>query len=1235
MKLALRLVLLANLALLGCGARPEVPTLDETAFDLEIPFAEAAEKEQLASDLEATEAYLALLDRAIALPEASHALEAVLASLDALVSRTAPSLDALGEAHALAFRAPSAMELVRARLLRAWEAAHRSGPFVRPAIARAGHALALYEGDAEAAAMWRGRTGCVREAAVVGPLATAPLSKLDRASVVETSPEFLASYPGLPPFQSEIAPVLVEADGCALPVDATSALDGLRVLAVDILLPRPMRIGVGLRSASAAAVVVGGEVAVSRPFSRGGSPILALGTADLPEGRARVVVRLAQRGEGGDIELYLHDDEGKALARMSPRPSDLAPTRAQGASDLRFEALRGSPRERALVAAAHLALDDGRPAAYLLESAEPRDTPLLALLYARALDEAAHLPVHLRAERSRQAFEAVLSRWPGAWEAKLGLLTVEARRRSLVDGRFSILRGLREAREVSASPLLPALEAVLSSMASLPDRANEALARLKAMPVGRPLEARIEARLTDAVGAEAEALACTTPGLDRDSLACHDAKARRGDIDGALAELSRLRTLRGSPSALRDRELAHHLARSDVAKAMAVYEAMLPAERSAETLALLVPKDPEALRARLGEALSARDMPNALLPLSRALGDDPAAAFEAEGAKVFREERARRGDAATWVLLHRERYSLDASGLLHYVVYDLRRVSGTTDVEAGAGAQGPEVHGREARWTRSRRIFKKDGRIVEPDRPPYAAQLHADLSELQPGDFIEQSLEGFALPDATGQLAVLTQDLLPERARVHRASIEVVAPKDLPLVMGAHPLLGAPEVQTFGEQRSTFYRLDDAAPRRLELAVSSQDQDVGLAFGTSRWETLSAHLAELPLLLGDEDPRVSSWAREASRGRTGRALVEALVMAAGKAVRVANGFDVSDWMAAQSRGPQIASARTILELGEGSRTHLVARGLTALGIRSELRLAEGEPGSARDDRPARLGQFHHPLLVVGLDDGDLWLDLDVPGPPLPPGRISPEVRGRMSLASDGSFRKVPAGEEAVDEIDLRLSLDEAGHARGEVAFVLRGRPAQFLADALEEVVGSAREELLRNVALGFLPYASVEAIALGEAARLGEVKVRAEIAIPSYAEPTAEGFTLPGMMPLHVVYPYPYAATLGTSFAKLASRESALSIEMAETYRLSRSVELPRGMKLASSLPEAEVRSPLLEARRRGSFDDRLLREELSLSLATGRIPREDYASFLEAARQIDEAFLEGVRIERAQGDPR
>ena len=63
----------------------------------------------------------------------------------------------------------------------------------------------------------------------------------------------------------------------------------------------------------------------------------------------------------------------------------------------------------------------------------------------------------------------------------------------------------------------------------------------------------------------------------------------------------------------------------------------------------------------------------------------------------------------------------------------------------------------------------------------------------------------------------------------------------------------------------------------------------------------------------------------------------------------------------------------------------------------------------------------------------MWIDADVSGPPLPAGRISPELRGRAVLFADGTMKPTPTMslEKERDEVDLRLTVDDKGDAKGQ------------------------------------------------------------------------------------------------------------------------------------------------------------------------------------------------------------
>ena len=271
-------------------------------------------------------------------------------------------------------------------------------------------------------------------------------------------------------------------------------------------------------------------------------------------------------------------------------------------------------------------------------------------------------------------------------------------------------------------------------------------------------------------------------------------------------------------------------------------------------------------------------------------------------------------------------------------------------------------------------------------------------------------------------------------------------------------------------------------------------------------------------------------------------------------------------------------------------------------------------------------------MLAHLKEGDVWLDLDVQGPPLPAGRVSPELRGRVAMNAKGDI--VPVGgvsaDEAKDEVDLRLKMDEKGNATGTFTILLRGRTAQSLAEALEKVVGSDRNDMLRAVILGWVPWANVDEVGLSSDEGSWQVSLRAAVTIPGYAQAEGSTWVLPGFEPLHAGFPRPFVGTLGATFASQGARESALAIDDAFQYHAHRRVELPAGAKLVSTLPVVDVKGDNLEAWRRGKLEGGIMDEDFGLAIATGTLDIAHYERFADEAHRIDDGFQAAVRISGA-----
>jgi hypothetical protein len=279
-----------------------------------------------------------------------------------------------------------------------------------------------------------------------------------------------------------------------------------------------------------------------------------------------------------------------------------------------------------------------------------------------------------------------------------------------------------------------------------------------------------------------------------------------------------------------------------------------------------------------------------------------------------------------------------------------------------------------------------------------------------------------------------------------------------------------------------------------------------------------------------------------------------------------------------------------------------------------------------------VGRFRHPLVVarLGAEGGDVWIDADVEGPPLPPGRISPELRGRSAMLAGGTIvTVVGASGETGDEVDIRLAVDSKGDATGTFTILLHGRAAQGLADAFDTVVGTDRLQMLRSVVLGWLPWADVEDVTVSSSEGSWEIALRATIRIHGYGRPEGKDgktWVLPGIEPVHFVFPRAFAGTLGATYASRGARQSALLIDTTLQYHVRRRIELPAGASVMRSPENVRVGDTHLEATRKGSYGP-VIEEDFMLSLPTGTVPADAYQVFVEKVRAIDDGFMAGTRV--------
>ncbi len=1249
---ALALSALVAAACGGGGRPPEVPT-EVAAFALSDHTLTAFRAEAADDTQTAVDRYLDVLDDA-RLGDSPWHLAAARAAVDALVHRTTPSLAMATSRTALAFRArtPKGAPLDRDIERRLAELhANTASAVVKGVLAGGLVSLAERRGDWAAAERYRSAYGCARSVVVLGPSDWTSLSALSAPSPLDAwdAPLPVAvKTPG--PFGRSAAPVTVSDRGCDIDLLAASGETGIREIVVDAIVQRPQRIAVELRAHSAARLRIGGELALTRAYELGDGEIAMMGRAEVGEGRVRIVVRVAGEDHGSSVGLSIYGDEGDPLELVVPKPGERATARATSAFAVGVATPRtNEPAERLLLSLGALASGDSRTAERWL--APMHAQPELGLVYARALDDATDLPPVQRAERTRSAVQRVLVAAPRWWEPSLMAAQLAAVRRGEGEAQIQALRELDERRAAgAASPMLDAFEATWAETADLHDRATQALARVEAKAGGTVLAAELGAHVTRKSVAERTRARCAEGTLlDRTRLECYAGLRTLGDHEAAKRELVRLRQVTGAERRYGPMAVKDGIAAGDFAAARAEYGKLLGGERSiTDTFTLEPGANADETRSRLVRTLvESREGPHALAGLLLASGKSQLGELEGVAERVIAEDRAHPAmpEAATVVLTHSERYEIEPSGLVHVRVHDVRRVGGTTDVEQNAQADAPLVLGRSSLRAVVRRVLKADGRILLPDRTPGAAQAHADLSQLGPGDAVEALYEGYALPNETYDIGFDTPDLLPDRTAVVKASIEVRLPRDLAVSMHAHPLLGTAKTRDDGPARVLSWSIENKPARRFEDGVPKMDRSVGVSLTTASWGQVARGLGETIRALDESDPEVSAWAKTAAAGaKPSPELVTRVVAAAGESLRQPGGAIFADFGLGRAGSRQTVTARTFIAEREGSRTWLVARALRELGVPAEVVVAEQEPYSADPDFPARFGRFVHPLVLArvpttvptangtGPGSTDMWIDADVQGPPIPPGRFSPELRGRKVLHANGAITQLPTDVGAVaDEIDVRVALDSNGDAKGSFTAVLSGRAAQELADAFTRIVGDERQRALRNVVLGYLPTANVDEVVLSSSEGSWQIALRANITISGYAQPekSKKGevtWVVPGLDPIHFVFPRPAVTTVTSSYASQGARQNALAIDRAVQYHLRRRIELPKGTRVVRAPGPLRYEGALLHGER-SVGGGAALEDDFVLGVRTGTVARDGYEGFVDGARKVDEAFLASTRI--------
>ncbi|HSO40130.1 MAG TPA: hypothetical protein VLT33_46710, partial [Labilithrix sp.] len=214
---------LALLFVAACGGGDNVVKVPRSTGKLAGPLAAAFREDATGDPVKAVDLYVRALDNAATSPDDPASIPVVMAALDALVHRSVSAFSDAAVTSALADRVdPAALAksgTVDARLAKVLERA--DGPFAAGQIATARLALAERRGDVAGADVMRARSGCLRDALVIGPVAWTPVSSVTEATTLDVAGTPIpAELAGPGPFVTKLAPATVRALGCTLPLYA-------------------------------------------------------------------------------------------------------------------------------------------------------------------------------------------------------------------------------------------------------------------------------------------------------------------------------------------------------------------------------------------------------------------------------------------------------------------------------------------------------------------------------------------------------------------------------------------------------------------------------------------------------------------------------------------------------------------------------------------------------------------------------------------------------------------------------------------------------------------------------------------------------------------------------------------------------------------------------------------------------------------------------------------------------
>lgn len=1038
---------------------------------------------------------------------------------------------------------------------------------------------------------------------VAGPFGPRHLLGFDQELAPDHDDVLADSY-DLGPGRGERATREVPARGCNAHIGgAVAAGPGTTFAETTLMVPEGGRWLLRLETPNAVQLFVDGEPLVSLDRRRETMPRATFHALQLDAGERRIRARITSRHPNPVVSV--------SLSRAAGPPGGAA--------------VEGESLTAAHVAARYaMARGDVVAARELLRShlTEDGSSTFLVLGGAAALSDPLRSAT-VRHDQARRLLGWAAERDEGAFYPRLAHAQLEAS-----EGRVqTAIAALREATERWPQAIVFPLQLVdYLSQRGWHGQAADAIAdaRRIAPSACRPRRAAMTHARRRHRAAEALALAEELTRCDARSDAVLTLRVQRREWDLALAELRRMTALEPRPNTLGSlrAELEVATARGDEAEVARLLSAVgehipqSPALVLRESDRLLARGGAQPATAHLNDAL-ARE-PAAMMELRRTVraigGPSPLESFRRDGAEVIsRYEASGRVYEEPMVLVYDYtvyRVFEDRSMLeLTHNIFQLR-------TQEAVDAMG-EFGVPEGAQMLTLRTVKADGTRLEPDE--IAGKDTISFPSLSPGDYIEFEYLRPRSPPA-GYPNGFAGDRFYFRnyeTPFDLSQLTVVTPPDVELMLD--PRGRAPETETSEVDGLRVYRWTarESRPFTLEPAsIPVREFFPSIYWG--RGATWPAYVESLRDVLADRDvidPAARRLVREIV-GETDRASVEQV--AARIYLWVLTNIENSDDVFGLA--PAMIAART------GNRTRVLRYLLDAAGLEVDLALARSYASDSHESALADDDTYQNLLVRMRGTEGYVWLHAGSRGAPF--GYIPPVVSGMdaLLLNEDAEVVRVserdPESELRTVEVDVDLEND--GGARVSVIETYRGAGAAAWRNQLESIPEEHLEiEFESQYVSNLLPGGQLARLVItGREDPESDLVLRYDVTLSALARRANGGLVVPPI----------YRATLGASYAPVASREVAQLLAVGLALDVEVRVRVPNGASIDATPSEESLEGAhgarATIARRR---DGEAIVLRRSYRIPRMRIAPEEYPDFARFCRAADEAEGAELRVHLAR----